>query len=340
MSYGEKNCWPSASKRSSQTGSEGPLPNGVFWALGCPLAEIFPQQRHILTFCLSNPMLSPPFVASASCGPYPPPPLYFPGHRPGAPCTAGCGRGPCPRSETPPCLLRAREGKRTGHLWGVAHRTMPWAHGNTTTDPQDTPGYILPGAPQHILSAVHWPSTLGQLSVVTTFHYKLQFCLVRVRTATCVPHSASHNSQLTNSMPATTVCPPSCYVQYVWRQVFPRSLFGSYQRCTSTLGGFHACHAGTLPRLGLIGLQRGVPLPHDKLPLQSWSSSLVCAMMPIVGLFTPVFASCLIPRFRPPSRVPPMASRSARSRVGSATRPETPDVQQNIVKLVHARCTG
>ena len=34
--------WPGASKRSSQTGGEGPLPNGCFWALGCPLAGSFP----------------------------------------------------------------------------------------------------------------------------------------------------------------------------------------------------------------------------------------------------------------------------------------------------------
>ena len=75
VSYGGKNRWPSASKRLSQTGSEGPLPNGNFWALGCPLVGSFPQQGHIITFCLSNPMLSPPFGASASCSPYPPPPF-------------------------------------------------------------------------------------------------------------------------------------------------------------------------------------------------------------------------------------------------------------------------
>ena len=58
----------------------------------------------------------------------------------------GCGRGPRPTSETPPSELRAWEGTDTV-LWGVAHRTTPWALGHTTTDPQATPGRHLPGGP-------------------------------------------------------------------------------------------------------------------------------------------------------------------------------------------------
>ena len=64
--------WPGASKRSSRTGVEGSLPNGGFWALGCPLAGSFTLQWHITTFCLS---ISCPFlrsvllVASASSAP-------------------------------------------------------------------------------------------------------------------------------------------------------------------------------------------------------------------------------------------------------------------------------
>ena len=63
--------WPGAFKRSSQTGGEGPLPNGGFWALGFPLVGSFPRREHITTFCLYDPALSRP------CGecimyPYPP----------------------------------------------------------------------------------------------------------------------------------------------------------------------------------------------------------------------------------------------------------------------------
>ena len=60
----EGNClrrWPGASKRPSQAGGELPLPNGGFWALGCPLAGSFPQQVHITTSLLQIPALSPPF---------------------------------------------------------------------------------------------------------------------------------------------------------------------------------------------------------------------------------------------------------------------------------------
>ena len=47
-----------------------PLPNGGFWALGCPLAGSFPRQGHITTSYLQIPALSPP-LSSASCTPYP-----------------------------------------------------------------------------------------------------------------------------------------------------------------------------------------------------------------------------------------------------------------------------
>ena len=44
----EGNClrrWLGASKRSSHAGGEGPLPNGGFWALGCPRAGSFSPTR-------------------------------------------------------------------------------------------------------------------------------------------------------------------------------------------------------------------------------------------------------------------------------------------------------
>ena len=82
-----------------------------------------------------------------------PPPLPSPGI--GLTLHTGCGRGPRPTSEPPPCWLRAQEGERTDQLWGMAHRMMPWVRGHTTTGPHDMPGYVLPGAPQHILPAVN-----------------------------------------------------------------------------------------------------------------------------------------------------------------------------------------
>ena len=74
----EGNCprrWLGVSKRSSQPGGEGPLPNSGFWAPGCPLAGSFPRHGHITTFCLSVPALRPP------CGErimYPLPPTLCP----------------------------------------------------------------------------------------------------------------------------------------------------------------------------------------------------------------------------------------------------------------------
>ena len=65
------------------------------------------------------------------------------------------------------------------------------------------------------------------------------------------------------------VCPHSCCVQYAGQQVSPHSLFSSHQRCTSTLGGFHACHAATLPCRGLTGVRREALLLHAHLPPQS-----------------------------------------------------------------------
>ena len=53
-------AWPGASKRSSHAGSEAPLPNSGFWALGCPLAGSFPRQRRLTTFRLPILALSPP----------------------------------------------------------------------------------------------------------------------------------------------------------------------------------------------------------------------------------------------------------------------------------------
>ena len=50
--------WPGASKRPSQAGGEVPLPNGGWWALGCPLAGSFPRRGHITTFRLQDPALS------------------------------------------------------------------------------------------------------------------------------------------------------------------------------------------------------------------------------------------------------------------------------------------
>ena len=80
--------WPGASKRSSQTGGEGPLPNGSLWALGCPLAGSLPRRGHITTFCPSDPTLSLP------CGEgimYPLPPLYVHGVCFGSPLDSGHG---------------------------------------------------------------------------------------------------------------------------------------------------------------------------------------------------------------------------------------------------------
>jgi hypothetical protein len=42
------------------TGGGEPLPNGHFWALGCPLAESIPRRGHITTSRLSIPALNPP----------------------------------------------------------------------------------------------------------------------------------------------------------------------------------------------------------------------------------------------------------------------------------------
>ena len=41
--------------------------------------------------------------------------------------------------------LRAGEGTIVGQMWGVAHRTTPWASRHTTTNPKQTPGRRLPG---------------------------------------------------------------------------------------------------------------------------------------------------------------------------------------------------
>ena len=63
-------------KRSSQTGGEGPLPKGGFWAVGCPLVGSFPRRGYMTTLCLSDPAPSPP------CGErimHPLPPLYVHG---------------------------------------------------------------------------------------------------------------------------------------------------------------------------------------------------------------------------------------------------------------------
>ena len=64
-------------------------------------------------------------VAHSVRGANPPAPPGIPRHQPGTPLAKGSGRGPWPTSETPPCGLTAREGKKIGQLWVVAHRTRP-----------------------------------------------------------------------------------------------------------------------------------------------------------------------------------------------------------------------
>ena len=87
------------------------------------------------------------FCGSGQVSDIPDPPPDSPGTSRAHLPPGRCGRGPRPTSETPPSELRAWEGTDTGQLWGVAHRTTPWASGHTTTDPQETPGQHLPGGP-------------------------------------------------------------------------------------------------------------------------------------------------------------------------------------------------
>ena len=39
--------WPGASRRTPHTSGAGPLPNGRFWAPGCPTAGSFPPRKHL-----------------------------------------------------------------------------------------------------------------------------------------------------------------------------------------------------------------------------------------------------------------------------------------------------
>ena len=92
---------------------------------------------------------------------HPPPPLHYISSRQRSGVSLpkeghGCGPRPMPGPLPPTRGPRPRGGPDTGQLWGVAHRNRPWAQGHTTTDPQDTPGRHLPGAPERKLIQQRW----------------------------------------------------------------------------------------------------------------------------------------------------------------------------------------
>ena len=181
----------------------------------------------------------------------PPPPGGFPRHRPGAPLQRGVDVDRGPRRKPLPAGSGHWRVSKTSQLWGVAHRTKPWAQGHTTTNPQDTPEYHQPGDPSVHVTHDHLskcPETLH-----STVHIRLPY----MRTTACMLQRLPCISQLSGLQSIATTKLHPYRVMADYQGVLPGfSLTQSHvdllERMFTTAGGVHAADPPLCEWLGTV----------------------------------------------------------------------------------------